>query len=107
MIKKCSKCDGPADRPGQRYCRACHNAYQRERWSYASKSPEARAKDVCRSHANVYQKRGKIIPQPCEVCGTTSMVQKHHADYSRPLDVEWLCVEHHRERHGKQSGAAA
>lgn len=25
----CSKCGGPLDRPGQRYCTECHRAYQR------------------------------------------------------------------------------
>jgi hypothetical protein len=25
----CSRCGGPRDRPGQRYCRSCHAAYKR------------------------------------------------------------------------------
>lgn len=40
---------------------------------------------------------GKIARQPCEVCGRKA--QAHHEDYSKPLDVRWLCFQHHRE-HG-------
>lgn len=38
---------------------------------------------------------GKLIRQPCEVCGEKA--QAHHDDYSKPLDVRWLCFKHHRE----------
>src|SRR6185312_15311483 len=38
---------------------------------------------------------GRLLPQSCEVCG--SRAQAHHSDYSRPLDVRWLCFKHHRE----------
>ena len=41
---------------------------------------------------------GKIVSIPCFVCGS-SEVEAHHTDYSRPLDVVWLCAEHHREVH--------
>jgi ribosomal protein S27AE len=47
---------------------------------------------------------GKLLKQPCEVCGC-SKVQAHHDDYSRPLDVRWLCVKHHNEHHVKQRAA--
>ena len=39
-------------------------------------------------------KRGKLCKQPCEVCGCLE-VQAHHEDYSKPLDVRWLCKSHH------------
>ena len=43
---------------------------------------------------------GKVIKQPCFVCGDTD-VQGHHPDYDSPLDVVWLCVPHHAEIHRK------
>ncbi len=41
---------------------------------------------------------GKIVRQPCWVCGGEK-VEAHHADYSRPFDIVWLCVMHHRATH--------
>lgn len=45
------------------------------------------------------KKSGKLIPQPCFICGETK-VHAHHEDYSKPLDVKWMCVKcHHAEHH--------
>lgn len=41
---------------------------------------------------------GRLVRQPCEVCGAEP-VQAHHDDYDRPLDVRWLCSVHHGEVH--------
>jgi hypothetical protein len=46
---------------------------------------------------NAAVKKGEIVRQPCEVCGADA--QAHHDDYSRPLDVRWLCTKHHAEHH--------
>ena len=43
-------------------------------------------------------KRGKLQKIPCFYCGSTE-VEAHHPDYSRPLDVVWLCAPHHKEIH--------
>lgn len=45
---------------------------------------------------------GALVPLPCAVCGAKK-VQAHHHDYSRPLDVEWLCFACHQAAHGKVS----
>lgn len=42
--------------------------------------------------------RGNIFKSPCAECGHNK-VEAHHADYSKPLDVLWLCRKHHRELH--------
>ena len=42
---------------------------------------------------------GAILRGSCEVCGTTEYVHAHHDDYSRPLDVKWLCAADHKARH--------
>lgn len=35
-------------------------------------------------------------PTTCQVCGeATRRLEAHHADYTRPLDVEWLCRRCH------------
>jgi len=48
---------------------------------------------------------GRLTRQPCETCGGTP-AQAHHEDYSRPLDVRWLCREHHAAHHRAQRQAA-
>jgi hypothetical protein len=40
----------------------------------------------------------KIKRAPCVICGE-SKSQGHHEDYDKPLDVVWLCVRHHQDRH--------
>lgn len=59
-------------------------------------NPAQRRRDNCRSTASVYKKRGVLIPEPCAICGTTDQIEMHHEDYSKPLDVVWLCRAHHR-----------
>jgi len=43
---------------------------------------------------------GRLARQPCEICGALK-VEGHHEDYSKPLDVVWLCRKHHAELHRK------
>ena len=43
-------------------------------------------------------KSGKLVKQPCEICGNTK-VQAHHDDYSKPLEIRWLCTKHHSKHH--------
>ncbi len=49
-------------------------------------------------------RRGALKTQPCWVCGRKA--EAHHPDYSRPLDVVWLCVLHHRQAHAVAREAA-
>lgn len=80
------------------YCLPCGNAYMRAWRKSHPPSPEEARRSAARAYANVYQRRGKLIPQPCEVCGST-VVEKHHDDYARPLVVRWFCRYHHRRLH--------
>lgn len=42
---------------------------------------------------------GKIKKKRCEVCG--KYAQAHHPDYSKPLEIVWLCPKHHKQIHWK------
>ncbi len=99
MKTTCSKCGQPNDRLPQRYCRVCHAAYARaHRPRHADLPPDQRQRAVARAYANVYQRRGKIAPEPCSMCHDP-VAQKHHDDYSRPLQVRWLCRKCHLTVH--------
>jgi len=43
---------------------------------------------------------GKVIRGNCEKCGNPN-THGHHSDYSKPLQVKWLCALHHTEEHKK------
>lgn len=42
--------------------------------------------------------RGKLSRKPCEICGDPKS-HAHHHDYAKPLEVRWLCAQHHKEAH--------
>lgn len=58
-----------------------------------------RQKANARSYLNHALKIGKIKKQPCE-CGKNK-TEAHHPDYSKPLEVIWLCRTHHADLHRK------
>jgi hypothetical protein len=60
----------------------------------------ARKKSNARAYANVYQRRGFLKPLPCEDCGSTEQVWKHHEDYDQPLKVRWRCRPCRLHLHG-------
>lgn len=43
-------------------------------------------------------KGGVLTRLPCEVCAA-GKADAHHDDYSKPLDVRWLCRSHHQQHH--------
>jgi ribosomal protein S27AE len=62
---------------------------------YAARNPEK-----MRAYKRVYYalKTGKLQREPCEVCGAEK-VHAHHDDYSKPLEVRWLCTACHELHH--------
>ncbi len=41
----------------------------------------------------------KLLKEPCRECGAKEKVEGHHEDYNFPLDVVWLCQQHHLNLH--------
>lgn len=38
-------------------------------------------------------------PEGCSKCGEVGYVEAHHPDYSKPLEVKWLCLICHMDEH--------
>ena len=77
--------------------------YQKHKESVLKSAEKSRKKypEKYRAHylMNSAIQSGKIKRLPCRICGGTS--QGHHADYSKPLVIDWLCKKHHAEEHRK------
>lgn len=79
-----------------------HRQYLRERVHGRRESKES-PPEKRRAHKNVERaiRAGHLTrPDACPRCGTDrSPVHAHHEDYSRPLDVQWLCARCHGRLH--------
>jgi len=40
------------------------------------------------------KRKGALVPQPCVACGANA--EAHHPNYKKPLEIIWVCREHHR-----------
>ncbi len=62
--------------------------------------------NLVRSREKVYKEvrralvSGRLVKGFCEVCQNKNAIA-HHDDYSKPLEVRWLCEKHHKEYHKK------
>lgn len=45
---------------------------------------------------------GALVRQPCAVC-QKKKTEAHHPDYAQPLNVVWLCSQHHKDAHRAQN----
>ena len=54
-------------------------------------------------------KKGRIIKSnicfDCQKTFPKKLIQSHHDDYSKPLEVKWLCKKCHSKRHRKYTDA--
>ncbi len=99
-MQTCPVCQEKYDRGrGNGYCQDCHNEYMRNwRPKYSQLTPEQQLRANCRSYANVYKRRGLLQQEACQCCGDPNS-EMHHKDYSKPLDVDWLCRQCHLNEH--------
>jgi len=85
--------------------------FEPERWRKmryeATKKQRAKSrfKYIAKSRVQYAKKTGKLKQLNCEVCGSTK-TEAHHPDYSKPLDVIWLCDKCHKEEHKRLKAEA-
>lgn len=116
--KMCTKCNRELpltefhkdNREGRNYyssCRECKAKYRRRNknrlLSTQYKRRERKREDLSpkrKAWNKVYYalKTDKITkPNVCQICGKAENIQAHHDDYSKPLDVTWVCQYCHVE----------
>lgn len=103
-LGKCKVCTRKDVRENYAKRREQYLEYERQRygpervasiWASKQRHPE---RDAARKKVQAAVKAGRIVKLPCEVCGD-SKSEGHHDDYTKPLEVRWLCRRHHREAH--------
>jgi len=77
---------------GEQYKKLIENS---KKWRELNKNKINAQAKVCKAIIN-----GTIVRKDeCEKCGSTIMIEAHHEDYSKPLDILWLCKKCHSNRH--------
>ena len=72
-------------------------AAKKTRATYRKKYPMAYVAHVITGNAI---RDGKLFPETsCSVCNSTEKIEGHHDDYTKPMDVRWLCEKCHKEWH--------
>lgn len=57
-----------------------------------------KVKWIARAKARYAVKKGILTkPKWCEVCNLVKPLQGHHEDYTKPLEVIWLCTNCHAD----------
>ncbi len=80
----------------ERYKRLYRKSHAIHSKKYRSRYPERRKAHILVGNAI---RDGRLIPKNCEYCGHDTNIHAHHEDYSKPLEVIWLCQRCHGRRH--------
>ena len=88
--------------------RAAYSQTEAYRVSVSASHIKAKAKEPDKYKARTALgnavRDGILKKQPCRDCGSLD-VHGHHEDYSKPLDVIWLCPVHHAALHKAKRAA--
>jgi hypothetical protein len=69
-----------------------------------TKDMRKRLPHVYKAHTAVKSaiRNGTLVnPGVCSICDKIGKIIGHHEDYSKPLDIEWMCDVCHKQRHKK------
>lgn len=101
--RPCTGCGTPLDVTPYRLvnrqwrCYACYQFWGKEgrKARYEARYPQ---KKIAHRALNYAVRLGRVVRLPCELCGNVKS-QAHHDDYSKPLEVHWLCRQCHWTEH--------
>ena len=80
-----------------------HKKKTKERMDRYRTKKENQLKDIARSAVIKAVNRGKLFrPEECSECKNKCVPQAHHDDYSKPLQVRWLCRGCHMNFHSQK-----
>jgi hypothetical protein len=100
--RHCIVCDREAAKLRMRRHKAAHPQKHRDKWKRQDEARRHTPKVLAREAVRAAVKSGRLgKPAQCEGCASVVSLHGHHRDYSRPLDVEWLCVPCHAAAHRK------
>ena len=69
-------------------------------YKYYRKTPQNKIQHKCHNAVHQAIKKKKLTKNKCKVCGNPNS-QAHHEDYTKPLDIIWLCSKHHYRKNRK------
>lgn len=91
------------------YCRKCtkekyqnwyHKNPEKARQLIYKNNEKHAEKIAARTLLRMAVKRGDLIkPLRCSICENKTKLEAHHHDYTKPLDVQWLCTGCHGSVH--------
>lgn len=83
------------------------NAQRYKKYKEQKKEWAKRNKNKRNAHNKIKRalQKGVILkPDKCQICGKTNCnIQGHHYDYTKPLNVLWVCCECHGKLHKKHN----
>jgi len=82
---------------GRRYYQVNNEAVKSAVMEWVVDNPE---KVVAQNAFKSQIRNGNIVrPETCSTCGETGVISGHHKDYTKPLEVIWLCHSCHKRTH--------
>ncbi len=109
-VNKCKTCNKKDNSKNYRENIDYYKQYDQDRNSLRTKELTVYQRSTREQNPEKYKARtalnnavrdGKIKKKPCNKCGSEERIQGHHEDYSKPLEVIWLCFKCHRKDHGQ------
>lgn len=110
-LNKCKECNKRDVRDNRKSNIEYYREYDKKR---GNRQTNEYRKKYREDYPNKYKARtmvnnaisgGKLFREPCEICGSKRSVHAHHDDYSKPLNIRWLCAAHHSQWHAANGEA--